>query len=561
MRLRLGVILGTVLVSLFILIPSFLPEGSQWARFFPSPRINLGLDLRGGIHIVLGVDVQRALDVDLDKYSVSLQDQLKGGNLAFESVTRSTSDRSLLVRFRNPQEMGPAQALITEQFFGVLVAVPQDNNSLRVSLDSRHADELVRMSLEQAREIIRNRVDEFGVAEPTIQLQGEDRILVQLPGVKDPERAIQLIGRTALLEFRLVDSSVTEVALNTLVDKVRDQVNFRSNFTRRDLEALNAALRNDLPEGTEIAFERIVDPRSGDASLRPYLIQSQTLLTGQGLEDAFVSADQTTQRPQVSLRFNKLGAETFEKVTTENVGELLAILLDGSVVSAPVIRERIPAVSAGATISLGRGSPQEVQKEARDLALVLRSGALPAPVEILENRTVGASLGEDSIASGQKAALIGALIVILFMVLYYRWSGALADLALAINLLMLTAFMALFQATLTLPGIAGIVLTIGMAVDANVIILERIRDELKLGKKVRAAVEAGYSAAHSAIFDSNLTTLIAGLVLYNFGSGPVRGFAVTLMIGLVANYITAVWFSRWIYQFIFERRQVKELSI
>jgi preprotein translocase subunit SecD len=226
-----------------------------------------------------------------------------------------------------------------------------------------------------------------------------------------------------------------------------------------------------------------------------------------------------------------------------------------------VIRERIPAVSAGATISLGRGSPQEVQKEARDLALVLRSGALPAPVEILENRTVGASLGEDSIASGQKAALIGALIVILFMVLYYRWSGALADLALAINLLMLTAFMALFQATLTLPGIAGIVLTIGMAVDANVIILERIRDELKLGKKVRAAVEAGYSAAHSAIFDSNLTTLIAGLVLYNFGSGPVRGFAVTLMIGLVANYITAVWFSRWIYQFIFERRQVKELSI
>lgn len=229
--------------------------------------------------------------------------------------------------------------------------------------------------------------------------------------------------------------------------------------------------------------------------------------------------------------------------------------------SAPVIRERIPAISAGATISLGRGGRKQMLQEAKDLSLVLRSGALPAPVEILENRTVGASLGEESIQKGKFSGILGAVLVVLFMILYYRWSGFLSTVVLGANVLMLLAFMALFQATLTLPGIAGIVLTIGMAVDANVIILERIREELRSGKRIRAALEAGYIGAHHAIFDSNLTTVLSCAVLYNFGTGPIRGFAVTLLVGLIANYLAAVWFSRWIYEWYFNRFNPQRFSI
>lgn len=561
MKFRIWVVLGVFLLTVFLLIPSFIPPESPWAKYFPGQRINLGLDLKGGIHIVLGVDVQRALDVDMDKYAKNLQRRLEEKQVPFEKVERATTERSVTVSVRNVQDSAAVEKLLREDYYGVLLPEGGEATRLRLVLDPIHQENLVKMSLEQAREVIRNRVDEFGVAEPSIQIQGEDRILVQLPGVKDPERAIQLIGRTALLEFKLVDDRLSPVQLEALIEKARTQTGFKNNFTRVELENLNKFLIKDLPAGTIISFERTIDPKSKEATLHPFLLNATTEITGQALEDAMVTADQTTQRPQVSLRFNKDGAESFEKITEKNTGKLLAILLDGVVVSAPVIREKIPAVSAGATISLGRGNVQEMQKEARDLSLVLRSGALPAPVEILENRTVGASLGDDSIRSGQMAALIGSILVVLFMIFYYRWSGFLTDVVLVINISMVLAFMALFQATLTMPGIAGIVLTIGMAVDSNVIIMERIRDELRLGKKIRTAMEAGYAGAHSAIFDSNLTTVISGIVLYNFGTGPIRGFAVTLMIGLIANYVTAVWFSRWIYEWYFDKYPVKRLSI
>ncbi len=561
MNKKISVMLGTFLVSLYILVPSFLPEGSALSKFFVAPRMNLGLDLRGGIHIVLGVDVQRALDVELDKYFLNVQKRLGEKEFVFDRFERVTGERAFLIHLRSDQDYGNLEKNLREDYFGALLIQGGDRKIVRIVLDPQHEENLIRFSLEQAREIIRNRVDEFGVAEPSIQIQGEDRIVIQLPGIKDPERAIQLIGRTALLEFKVVSDAKGTTELETLVEKARKEIGFKNSFARTDLEALNKFLAKDLPPQTQISFERVTDPKSGDISIRPYLLLATTELTGQALEDAFVSQDQTTQRPQVGLKFNKEGAESFEKITEKNVGKLLAILLDGVVVSAPVIREKIPAVSAGATISLGRGNAQELQKEARDLALVLRSGALPAPVEILENRTVGASLGEDSIAAGQKATLLGALFVIIFMLFYYRWSGFIANLVLIANISMLLAFMSLFQATLTLPGIAGIVLTIGMAVDANVVILERIREELRAGKKIRSALEAGYSGAHAAIFDSNLTTVLSGIVLYNVGSGPIRGFAVTLMVGLFANYVAAVWFSKWIYDWYLDRHAVKNLSI
>jgi preprotein translocase subunit SecD len=561
MNFKMGVFLGVLALSVFFFVPSVLPPDSSLKRFFPGKELNLGLDLKGGIHVVLGVDIQRALDVDLDKYLNSLRERMDEKKIPFQSVTRASNERAILVQLRDRREQPALDALLREDFFGLLAPDGFEGGSQRLILDERHAQQLIRDSLEQAKEIIRNRVDEFGVAEPSIQLQGEDRIVVQLPGVQDPARAVELIGKTALLEFKMVDDSMSPTQVEALVEKFRSEAGFKNNFNRADLERLNKAMAKSIPAGTQVSFEREMDRKSREVTLRPYLLKSTTLLTGQALEDAFVSQDPQTQRPQVALRFSRPGAQAFEKITGENVGKSLAILLDGVVESAPYIKTKIEAASAGAVIEMGTGNRDQVLKEARDLALVLRSGALPAPVEVLENRSVGASLGEDSIAAGKEAALWGSLLIILFTVLYYRFSGMLAVVTLGVNVLMLMAFMALFQATLTLPGIAGIVLTIGMAVDANVIIFERIREELRSGKKVRAALDAGFSGAHTAIFDSNLTTVLAGIVLFNLGTGPIRGFAVTLMVGLAINYLCAVIFSKWIFDWYFDRREVKSFSI
>jgi len=560
--MKIGIIGATILISIILLLPSILPEDSALLEYLPSKKLNLGLDLQGGIHVVLGVEVEKALEVEIDRFFGDLKGRLEEEKLPVSRMERSRGERSIVIAFRNEQDGKAFEKMLRDDFYQILTISHKDNQlTYHIVLEPDHETYIKTLSLEQAREVIRNRVDEFGVAEPTIQVQGTDRILVQLPGVQDPDRAIELIGKTALLEFKLVDETLNTAQLDALVENVRESARFVNNFTSADLRRLNVILAKDLPKGTEISFEKEVDRKSGDVILVPYLLNSTTQLTGQALEDARVTSEQTTQRPQASLSFTKKGANSFEKLTEENVGAQLAILLDGVVVSAPQIRERIPAISAGAVITLGRGNRQAMLREARDLALVLRSGALPAPVEILENRTVGASLGEDSIQSGKTAALIGIILIVLFMLFYYRASGALANMALLLNILMLMAIMALFQATLTLPGIAGIVLTLGMAVDANVIILERIREELRSRTKVRAAVEAGYQAAQRAIFDANLTTVIAGVVLFNFGTGPIRGFAVTLLVGIICNYICAVWFSRWVYEWIFDRRNVVRLSI
>jgi preprotein translocase subunit SecD len=559
--MKIWTIIGGMVLAIILLLPSVLPEQSPLLKFLPGKKMNLGLDLRGGIHVVLGVDVQKAVDVELDRFTVSLEERLKEKDIVGAEIKHLKLEKEIEVSLKDEASNATLDKILKDDFYGVLGTRGRQGRVTTIKIEPEHEQRMISMSLDQARDIIRNRVDEFGVAEPLIQIQGQDRILVQLPGIKDPERAIQLIGRTALLEFKVVDDSKDPASLMALVDKVREKSGFKNNFTPQDLNRLNEALKGDLPSGTYLSFEKNTDARSSDVNLRPFLLKSTTVLTGQALEDARVSYDPQTQRPQVSLRFTKMGAQEFEKITEANVGKLLAILLDGTVVSAPVIREKIPALSAGATISLGTGNRKRMQDEARDIALVLRSGALPAPVEILENRTVGASLGEDSIQRGKMAGLIGALLVVLFMMFYYRWSGVIADLALVVNILLSLATMALFQATLTLPGIAGIVLTIGIAVDANVIIIERIREELRSGKRVRAALEAGYEGAHRAILDSNLTTVIAGIVLYNFGTGPIRGFAVTFMIGLVWSYITSVWFSKWIYDWYLNRYHVERLSV
>ncbi len=379
---------------------------------------------------------------------------------------------------------------------------------------------------DRALEVIRNRIDALGVAEPLIQKAGEDRILIQLPGVKDPERAIEIIGRTALLEFKLVND---------------------------DPGLLDKALSGEVPDGYEVVYLVEKDERGISRQGSPLLLEKEAELTGSGLKDAYVGID-NNGLPEVRLEFNRKGAGKFAKITEANIEKRLAIVLDGKVFSAPVIKGRIP--SGKAQIS-GRFTMQE----AKDLAIVLRAGALPAKLSIIQKRIVGPSLGRESIKKGTTSAILGAILVVFFMVIYYAASGMIANFALFLNVLIILAVLAFFKATLTLPGIAGIALTIGMAVDANVLIFERIREELKIRKMIRSSIDAGYEKALVTIVDSNLTTVIAGFVLFLFGTGPIKGFGLTLTIGILANIFTAVFVTKLIFDLICSRYKMEKLSI
>jgi preprotein translocase subunit SecD len=372
---------------------------------------------------------------------------------------------------------------------------------------------------EQALKIIRNRIDQFGVAEPTVQAQGADEIVVQLPGIQDPERAKELIGRTALLEFKLL------------------------------AEGPQAGTLEHPGPGAQVLYGR-----SDTGRRQAYLVERRTLMTGDVLTDASVSPGSATEGMAVEFVLDARGAKQFGQTTSANVGRRLAIVLDGMVESAPTIREPI-------TGGRGQITGRFDFKEAQDLANVLRNGALPAPLRLMEERTVGPSLGKDSIRKGVLSFAVGTVLVIMFMLVYYRGGGVIADGALVLNVLIMAGAFAAFGFTLSLPGIAGIVLTVGMAVDANVLILERIREELRLGKTPRAAIEAGYERAWYAIRDSNVTTFCSGLILFQFGTGPVRGFAVTLCLGILTSLITGVFGTRVVYDAVVSRRRLSTVSV
>jgi preprotein translocase subunit SecD len=490
---------------------------SVWYLYPPRKTINLGLDLQGGIHFVFGVDVDKALATQVERTGESIRAALEKKGIAVAKVERQ-GPTELVVQLASPQAWAPAQSVLGE--FGSFETREADQAAGRVvlALRPREVKTLHDLATRQALETIRNRIDQFGVAEPSIQQQGDNRILVQLPGVQDPERAKALIGKTALLEFRLVDERVDP----------------------------EQAARQGAPEGTEVLYQRRVDRETKQERRIPFVVQKRAALTGADLSTARVSIDQNTSEPYVAVEFNAAGTKTFGDLTEANVGRRLAIVLDGNVHSAPVIRERIP--SGHAQISGGFTT-----EEATDLAIVLRAGALPAPVQILEERTVGPSLGADSIRQGLLSIAVSAAVVFAFMLVYYRLSGLIADVALGLNLLILLACMAAFGATLTLPGIAGIALTIGMAVDTNILIFERIREELRTGKSTRAAIDSGFSRAFVTIIDTHVTVLVTAAILYNFGTGPVKGFAVSLFIGLVASLFTAVFFTRLLFDFLYMR--------
>jgi protein-export membrane protein SecD len=437
-------------------------------------------------------------------------------------------------------------------------------------------------AVERAREIINNRIDQFGVAEPLIQIEGQDRIAVQLPGLTDRARAIELIGKTALLEFKLVRTADEQRTLYQRLDSwlAARHVNSGTDsalaktpltglmidngfFRKEDVPAVQKLLSTPgidslVPADTELLWGGEDEARSGMTGRSLHVLKKQPEMTGGSVASAEAAVGLDNTNPGawgVSMKMTPKGRADFARVTGNNVGRQLAIILDGVVQSAPFIRDRIPSGDASIT-----GGSFDVNT-ARDLAIVLRAGALPAPVRALEERTVGPSLGSDSIREGLTAGIIGTVMVVAFMAIYYQLSGLVAISALALNLLYLVAAMAYFGATLTLPGIAGIVLTVGMAVDTNVLIFERIREELRHGRSIHESVRLGYDRAFRTIFDAHSTTLISALFLFQFGTGPIKGFAVTLSIGLLANLFTAVVFTRMIYDFWLGQGKVERLSI
>ena len=516
------IVIGVILAAFVYVLPTFKPT------LWPHKKINLGLDLQGGMHLVLEVDTEKAVEGTVERIAQELKDQVKKERIRNISIDRIEGTK-ISVIIRTPDTVAEFDKILDKDFKDLrILSRSKDGESLVITMnlpDTRSA-QIKKMATEQALETIRNRIDQFGVSEPDIRRQGKKRLLIQLPGIKDTQRAKELIGRTAQLEFKLVDET----------------------------HDIDAALKGTLPPGSQILYQVKVDSLTHRTSKTPFLIKKRALLSGAYLTDAKVQIDSQYNEPYVSIDFNRKGARIFERITGANVKKRLAIVLDSKVYSAPVIQEKISGGSARITGNF-------TTEEARDLAIVLRAGALPAPVNIIEERTVGPSLGSDSINKGLMSMCIGGILVVLFMIIYYKTSGLIADFALILNILLIAGGLAGFQATLTLPGIAGIILTIGMAVDANVLIFERIREEMALGKTPRAAVDAGYNRATLTILDANVTTLIAALVLFQFGTGPVKGFAVTLSLGVIASLFTALILTRAIFDYILIHRKVKTLSI
>lgn len=500
--------------SLPSLLPPLLPRAE---------RLNLGLDLQGGMHLVLEVVTEKAVENTVDRLIAELRRETEKEKIPVERMTREGIDR-IRIRLQTKEGLEGLRRIL-KSYNNLQQSGGIDPAELTLSLTSSEMKRIQESVIRQSLETIRNRIDQFGVAEPHIVQEGDRRIVVQLPGIKEPQRAINLIGKTALLEFKLVveDANIAE------------------------------AVAGKIPEGDELLYIRRTDEQE-KTSKAPLVVQKRAVLTGDLLTSAQVQIEGQTNEPVVSIAFDREGARLFGEATAANVGRRLAIVLDDTIYSAPVIREKIPGGKA-------QISGRFTMEDARDLAIVLRAGALPAPVNIISNLTVGPSLGLDSIQKGVRAAILGGALVIVFMAVYYRLSGIIANFALLLNLIWLVGALASIRATLTLPGIAGIILGIGMAVDSNVLILERIREELRLGKTVRSAIDGGYDKAFLTIIDSHVTTLITAFALFLFGTGPVKGFAVTLSLGVVFNLVTALTGTRVVYDWMTQRWSLKTLSI
>ncbi|MDP7040061.1 MAG: protein translocase subunit SecD [Myxococcota bacterium] len=587
-------VVGVIAGAAYLLYPSYYyfaeaspQERDDHGKFCASlptwttcTKFNLGLDLQGGVHLVMGVGVDKAVEQRADRVADSLREAFKEEEFTFSAVERPKTNANIEVKFAQDVDLGKVEVFL-RQDFAILESWRKGEQKLILSLTEEEQKFVRDTAVEQTIKTIRNRADKLGVTEPTIARRGKENVLIQLPGVKDPERAIDIIGRTAQLEFTIVETaasatldSIDQSLLPPGVEKQEGRAQGAAGESTRDVyltlaeyqrEAVSAILEPALPNNIVVAYGVIeaggTQQSPQDVKLRTYLLNARPGITGDYLTNATVAQNPDVPSDYyVTMTFDTKGAKIFEDLTANNVNRQMAIVLDDKVNSAPVIQERIGGGTARITLG-SAGDTRARFQEAKDLSLVLKAGALPAPVEIREKRQVGKTLGQESVEKGSFAIIVGAILVVLFMLLYYRASGVVANIALVLNVFFVIAVLALFEATLTLPGMAGILLTIGMAVDANVIIFERVREELAIGKTPRAAIDAGYAKAFSTIVDANITTLIAGVVLMQYGTGPVRGFAVTLIVGIMCSMFTAIVVTRLIFDFFTGQRRLKTLSI
>ncbi len=522
---RLGSVIALVLLFAWLTIANFVPKAERLeSNLWPDDGLRLGLDLQGGIHWVVGVDLPTAVDRELEFVRKNMQDALEEDGV--RSIRMEVANGTLVARAGGPGDVDALEEAADDS--GVLRAAQVDGDELRFQLTSDWEAEIRERTMLQVLEVLRRRIDDpvRGIPDSVVTRQGADRVLVQIPGGQiDRTRAGALLKSTGFLEFKIVqDQDVSE-------------------------ELLLARYPDGLPAETMLSFERDSETERVVAA---YLVPKAPDITGDFLEDARVGFD-PQQRPLVNFRFNPEGGDIFGKLTEENIGEPLAIVLDENVYSAPTINSRIT--------TRGQITGRFTSQEAADLAVVLRAGALSVPVVIEEERSIGPALGQDSIDSGVAASAVGLVLILLFAIGYYRVSGGYAGVALLVNLVLLVGLMSLFDATLTLPGIAGLVLTVGMAVDANVIIFERIREELRGNKSIRSAIATGFSKALWTVLDANITTLITAVILFQFGTGPIKGFAVTLSVGILTSVFSALVVTRLLFQLYPGNRQVAELSI
>jgi preprotein translocase subunit SecD len=570
--------LVTALACLY-LVPTVVPADKQPAfiqKHF-TKRIQKGLDLAGGLRLVYAVDIDKAVSAKVDQIANALEDNIwkKTKDVA---VLREGRD-VIVFKFTNPADVDKLNQEVLADYRKELDEIGRDRaaGTVTVRLDQDEISSIQEFSLIQGIETIRGRVDKFGVSEPTIIKKGTD-IVIELPGLeqRDFERIKSIIGRTAQLQFKVVEdegeyakkvaAAVPKDGPITIdpdswtgeKDGKRHEVIFFKAKDRADLEKFIGGLTGDLavPGDREFGYEEVAPPGEataarGPGSWRAYLLHRRAGVTGEYLANAEVGFSEMGA-PEVLFTMNRKGGDLMGKLTGENVGRRMAIVLDEKIMSAPVIQSQI---NERGRITLGSfGDPVKVQQEAKDLVAVLRSGALPAPLTKSYETQVGRTLGDDSINRAKFSMYAGAIAVVLFMFIYYRLGGVIANFAMVLNMLYMIAILAAFEAALTLPGIAGLVLTIGMAVDANIVIYERIREELRAGKSPRTAVDTGFNRAFWTVFDAHVTNFVAGVVLYSYGSGPIRGFAVTLLVGIVTNLLTSVWVSRWMFDVLVGRR-------
>ena len=515
-------VLGVVALGLIFAAPNLFSEKFADAvpDFLPHKQVNLGLDLQGGSHLLLEVDVKSVLRERLTSAVEGARSVLRQARIRYSAL--GIRGDTVSVSIREAAKVENARQLILAAQQNMQLAVT--GNQIVLSFSEEEVIAQSRAAVEQSIEIVRRRIDETGTREPTIQQQGDDRILLQLPGVDDPERVKRLLGRTAKMTFHHLDNN----------------------------GSVEEAKRGRIPPGAMLLPAQASSRSQGQAS--HYLVRRRVAVGGDRLVDSQPSFDSQSNAPVVNFRFDTLGAKKFGDITARNVGRPFAVVLDKEVITAPVIREPILGGS-------GQISGNFTVPEAQELALLLRAGALPAPLTILEERTVGPGLGADSIAAGKIASIVGMVLVVIFMAVSYGRFGLYADVALIANMILILGALSILQATLTLPGIAGIVLTIGMAVDANVLVFERIREEVRAGRTPISAIDAGYSRAITTIIDANLTTLIASTILFFFGSGPVKGFAVTLTIGIITSLFTAIMLTRLLVVVWLRRKRPTELPL